>query len=216
MQFRILTSAVFAICLAVISVSIPMGSPTASATTIAPLTDVQMTDAATHIVRGEVTEVWTELDSQDLLWTRARLSVSQVLKGPDVDELIIDSLGGISADQIATVEGAARFSEGENVLVFLDTISEGRLTPVSMFRGKYTIRRAPGERKSYVRRWHGRLNSNYDARFLPHPPAKKRVYLDDLVDQVQARLDTGWDGKPIPGISNTRLETVNTKAWRRR
>ena len=34
--------------------------------------------------------------------------------------------------------------------------------------------------------------------------------LDDLLEQVQARLDAGWDGKAIPGISNDNLHEINT------
>ena len=34
--------------------------------------------------------------------------------------------------------------------------------------------------------------------------------LDDLLEQVQARLDAGWDGKAIPGISNDKLHEINT------
>ena len=33
--------------------------------------------------------------------------------------------------------------------------------------------------------------------------------MDDLIARIQDRLATGWDGKPIPGISAADLERVN-------
>ena len=56
----------------------------------------------------------------------------------------------------------------------------------------------------------------YDARFLPHPPASERVYLDDLRAQVDARLAVGWQGEEIPGADRVKLESVNTFERRHR
>jgi hypothetical protein len=58
--------------------------------------------------------------------------------------------------------------------------------------------------------WHPTNGRVFDARFLPHPAPERRVYLDDLVDRVQQRLDKGWDGKPITGISAVELKKINT------
>ncbi len=184
----------------------------AEATSLAELSIEQITDASTYIVTGTVTEVWTEVDDKDWVWTRARLAVDTVYKGPDApQELIIDTIGGVTPDGRTTiVHGAARFSEGEELVAFLDTIKHGeRLTPVGMFLGKYTVRRAAGEDRQHVMRWHGKALETFDARFLPTPAVESRVYLDDLLSQVESRLVVGWDGQPIAGISATKLETVN-------
>lgn len=192
--------------------SLAVAPPSAHATTLAELSVEQLTDASTWIARGTITEVWTEVDDRDRVWTRARLDVSRVLKGPSSpDELILDSLGGVHTDgRVTIVHAAARYSPEEEVIVFLDEIRHGtRLAPVGMFLGKYTIRRAPGDDRQHVQRWHGKTLEHYDGRFLPHPAAERRVYLDDLMSRVESRLDTGWDGQPIPGLSATELEKIN-------
>lgn len=182
----------------------------ASATTFAELTVEQFTDASTWIVEGEVVRVWTETDeARGYVWTKAQVKVDDVHKGPSVPRtIVVDSLGGTDQGITMTVPGQAVFSPGESVFLFLDQIGE-RIVPVSKFQGKLTIRRAPGERRSHAMRWHPSATEAFDHRFLPHPPAEQRVYLDTLRAQVQARLDVGWDGKPIPGLSRDRLEQIN-------
>lgn len=188
-------------------------TPSAQATSFAPLTIEQFTDASTYIVEGKVSEVWTELDPvHSVVWTRARVEITTTLKGPDSPTtLIVNSLGGVFGDFDFYVPGMAVFSVDEDVLLFLDTLSDGRLVPVSKFLGKYTIRRATGERAPYARTWHTSHGETFDARFLPHPDAKDRIYLEGLREQIQNRLELGWDGQPISGISNERLLQINPK-----
>lgn len=190
----------------------------ARASAVADLSDEQLTDAATWIVRGKVAATWTEVDpTTDHVWTLTELSVSRVFKGPGNPEtLIVHTLGGVYGDVDMQVLQAPRWSIGEDVVVFLDEISGGRLSTLGLYLGKYTVRRAPGDQYPHVLRFHGRPGERYDHRFLPNPPVGKRVYLDELIDRVETRLDAGWDGQPIPGVSRERLQKVNTLEWRRR
>ena len=190
--------------------------PEAQATSIAPITQDQMTDAATYIVRGKVVDVWTEVDERGMLWTRAGVEVSHTFKGPDSpDYLVVDSMGGTMGERRMVVPSAARYSEGEHVVLFLTEIDFGRkLTTVGMFLGKFDIRRAPGETRQHVMRWQTDA-PDYDGQFLPHPPAERREYLDDLVVQIEQRLATGWDGQLIPGMNAEELRAVNTPDRRR-
>lgn len=196
--------------------ALAIGSP-AHATSFAPMTIEQYTDASTYIVQGRVLEVWTELDAERLLvWTRARVAVDRTLKGPDGPrEIVVDSAGGAWGDYSVEVAGRAVFSVDEQVFLFLDQLADGRLVPVGKYLGKYTVRRAPGERESYVRTWHPTPGEVFDARFLPHPADDERVYLADLEQRVEARLAAGWDGQPIPGLAPERLQIINTPAFRR-
>lgn len=183
----------------------------ARATSFAELTLEQFTDASDYIVRGEVQSVWTEVDERGRVWTRARVKVSETLKGPDApEELIVDSMGGTHGAHFLDVPGQAVFSEHEELFVFLTRMENGRLVPVSKFQGKYTIRRAPDDTRQHVMRFHPREGVRFDARFLPHPPLERREYLDQVVERVQERLDHGWDGQPIPGLTEQRLQTINT------
>ncbi len=196
MTTRWLHQLTLAVALALPVAAVGLHAEPARATTIAPLSIEQLTDASDYVVRGDITEVWTEVDEDGRIWTRARMQVQHVYKGPD---------------------DPAVFSEYEEALVFLhQRPRDGRLVPVGKFVGKYTIRRAPGDTRQYARTWHPRAGIKYDARFLPHPAPENRLYLDDLEARIEARLDTGWDGKPIPGLSPERLEQINTRARRRR
>jgi len=54
----------------------------AHATSFAPMSIDQFTDAATYIVEGKVSSVWTNLDPKTgLVWTNARVSLTDVWKG---------------------------------------------------------------------------------------------------------------------------------------
>ncbi|MBW1881322.1 MAG: hypothetical protein JRI25_25300 [Deltaproteobacteria bacterium] len=200
-----------------LAIAIALAPANARATSLAPLSEAQLTDAATYIVQGTVTSVWSEVDDRGYIWTRAAVDVSRVYKGPDdPDFLVVEAMGGEIGERRMSVPSSARFSEGERTLMFLAEIDHGRkLTPVGMFLGKYTVRRAPGEVRDHVIRYN-RTTEQFDHRFLPHPPLEQRVYLDDLLEQVESRLDTGWDGKPIPGISPLKLEEINTPTRRLR
>ncbi|MEQ1565574.1 MAG: hypothetical protein ABMA64_08050 [Myxococcota bacterium] len=192
-----------------------VASAPAEATTFSPLTIEQYTDASAYIVEGTVLEVWTDLEADSgMVWTRARVAVSDTLKGPDRPvELVVSSPGGAFGDYEMHVPAAAVFSPQEEVFLFVAD-RDGRLTVVGSFQGKYSIRRAPGDSRSYVRTWHTSRNVPFDARFLPHPAPEDRLYLEDLRSQVRAQLDRPWDGAPIPGASQQYLEAINTPARR--
>jgi hypothetical protein len=188
----------------------------AHATTFAPLTVEQFTDASTWIVRGQVKELWTTLEDDGTVWTHARLNVTDVLKGERrTSSLVVSSLGGVNGENYTFMPGAAQFSVDEDVFLFLHRQGNGRLVPVSWSHGKYTIRRAPGERAFYARHFETQsAEERFDHRFLPHPPPEQRLYLNDLEDRVRGRLRTGWDGLDIPGMRRQQLEEANLPARR--
>ncbi len=183
----------------------------ANATSIAPLTVEQMTDASTYIVRGRIVRVWTEADADGQVWTHAEVAIAKVLKGPDEPaSLIVTSIGGTLGLQTTRVDGMARFSAEEDTLMFLDAIHGGRdLTPVGAFTGKFTIRRPPHEVRSIAVAYDVNPDTRYDARFLPVPPREQWLFADDLEAEVTAHLVTGWNGRPIPGVPLDELVRVN-------
>lgn len=206
--YRALTWGMFAASpLVAITASVP-----AHATTFAELSLEQMTDAANMVIRGTVLETWTEIDQYDRVWTKSRIRVSTVYKGADVGaEVVVDQLGGTHDGVTLDVPGRAWFSPEEEVIVFLNTHESGRVGVVQKYMGKYVVRRAPGETRQYVRTWSQAQDSGvaYDGRFLPHPLPEHRVYADDLVARIQARVEAGWDGQPIAGVPVETLRTIN-------
>ncbi|MCB9679924.1 MAG: hypothetical protein H6733_00505 [Alphaproteobacteria bacterium] len=209
--------ALLAVLLGVPAVVVP--TEQACATTFAPMSTEQFVDASTYVVRGTVKAVWTELVDGKYVWTRARVEVAHVFKGPDTPtELVVDSLGGVHGDVELDVSLAAQFSVGEEAIFFLTNSGKDlqRLVPVSKFLGVRILRRAPGDTRLYATTFTTDRLEKFDANFIPAPPASERHYMDDLVQSIEDRLDVGWDGQPIPGLSADRLAQINTPAWRRR
>jgi len=182
----------------------------ASATSMVQLTTNQLIDASESIVRGTVVEVWTELDEQGAVWTRAQVDVTEVLKGDaGQSAVIVDQRGGTYGGLSVDVGGAARFSVGEDVLLFLETLGAGHTVPVGWMQGKYTIQMDPYLRALTVRRFALPFRVAYDARFLPPVSDAQRVTLTDLEQQVHDRVEAGWDGSPVPGVSMDHLRQIN-------
>jgi hypothetical protein len=195
----------------VAALSVAIVAP-AHATTVAPLTLDQMTDASDLVVRGTVDSTWVDEDEKGFIWTRALVRIDETMKGAaDVgDYVTVESAGGTFGDRFADVSGAARYSVGEEAVLFLsDKPAKSVYGTVGMSLGKYTIRPAPLDGTPLVVRFAPSYSKPYDARFIPVPPADKRVTLDTMERLVRARVDLGWDGQPIPGISAERLRTIN-------
>ena len=197
---------------AALAAGLSAASP-AGATTVAELTNNQLVDASELIVRGTVTEIWTELDADGKVWTRAQVAISDVLKGDHATRaVVVDQLGGTFGGTTTTMPGAVRFSVDEDVVLFLETLGSGHMVPVGLTQGKFTVRMDPYSRSSIVQRFTLPLQQEYDHRFLPLPSADGRVALADLESQVSHRVAEGWDGQPIPGASMERLARINETA----
>ena len=187
-------------------------STASQATTMVKLHTNQMVDASDTIVRGTITEVWTEEDAKGIVWTRAQLEVSEVYKGDKTQNAyVIDQMGGQFGGNTTTVAGRAQFSPGEEGVFFLEQFRSGRITTVGLSQGKFTLRLDPYSRELIVQRYASGTATGYDHRFIPLPAEKDRVFLVDLVDSIEKRVSAGWDGQPIPGASQERLERINRK-----
>lgn len=185
-------------------------SSTASATTLVELTQDQLIDASDMIVRGTVTEVWTEQDAETgYVWTHAQVEVERVLKGDASTELlVIEQPGGTWANMTTVVSSVARFSAGEEGIFFVEQ-KAARIMPVGMLQGKFNVIMDPYSRDFIVRRFALPEGRDFDHRFIPLPPEADRVSLVDFEDRIIQGVADGWDGQPIPGVSNDKLRTIN-------
>lgn len=184
----------------------------ASATTLAPLSVEQMTDAADLVVRGRVVTVWGEFDENRRPVTRSEVLISEAFKGVAEagDYVTVDTFGGVIDGRVYDMEAVPRFSEGEDVFLFLGAIrGETAWGTIGMALGKFTVKQNPADGSDMVVRFAVPYAQNYDARFIPNPPAPSRVSLSSFQDRVATRVRSGWDGTPIPGISAQRLEAIN-------
>jgi len=187
-------------------------STPAMATTMIELTTNQMVDLSNAIVRGVVTEIWTEEDDNGVVWTRAQIEVSQTLKGDTNKSVyIVDQIGGTFGGSVTKVGGTARFSPGEEGIFFLETIGNGRTITVGLSQGKFTARMDPYSQELIAQRFAPPPRQKYDHRFIPLPKEENRLLLSDLIDQIENRVEQGWDGKPITGASMKRLQKINAR-----
>ena len=187
-------------------------SASVTASTVVVLSTDQMVDASDAVVHGTITEVWTEEDANGLVWTRAQIEVDRVLKGNKTkDAYVVDQMGGTFGGNQTTVPGRTRFSRGEEGVFFLEQLGSGKFSTVGMSQGKLTVRLDPYSREKIVQSFNLAPARAYDHRFIPLPSAAERRFLNDFVDDIEARVQAGWDGQPIPGTSNERLERINRK-----
>lgn len=185
----------------------------AQATSLAPLSVDQMTDASDLIVRGTVERTWSDIDmSSGHIVSYADIRVTHGVKGAVTagDFLTVETPGGVIDGDVALVDAAARYAEGEDVFLFL---AEKRLGTsygtVGMFLGKFTVKLDPQDGQPMIVRFTVPWDQRFDARFVPNPPVAERVSVTSFEQRVQARVAAGWDGTPIPGMSPVKLRQIN-------
>lgn len=168
------------------ALAVPAFAPRdAAATTFMQTTLEQRVDIADIIVRGTVTEVWTERDDQGVIWTRAQVVVDHVLKGdPDIETVIVDQIGGEWAGLHMAMPGASRYSAGEELVVMIDELDSGIMAPVGMFQGKYTVKMDPRTRQKIALRFQVDNHREFDHRFIPLPPEPNTVAVTDLESRI--------------------------------
>ncbi len=184
-------------------------APPAAATTAVAYSLQQQVDAAELIVRGVVLDVWTEIDGNGHVWTKAMVEVSEALKGGERQTVILSDPGGVHGSTRMHVGGSTPFSVGEDVVVFGSVRGQDRVQLVGLSQGKFTVRFDPATRREVVQRWAPPAGLPYDHRFIPPPKDGEQLFLDDLLADIRARLAEGWDGQPIPGVPTERLYRVN-------
>lgn len=184
-------------------------APAANASTT-QLAVPQLVDASDYVVRGTVSAMWVDEDDRGRHWTRVQLDVDAVYKGPaETDALQIDVLGGFLGAEGTLALDVPRFDEGEEVFLFAELLESGLLVPTNLQQGKHTVRIDPDNGREMLVRYNPPAERAYDHRFIPHPEPADRLYLDDLAQQVQARVELGWDGASIPGKSLDRLREMH-------
>jgi hypothetical protein len=96
---------------------------------------------ARAIITAKVLKSASRLDSSSgEVYTYTTLKVRKILKGDlPYQEVVIKEEGGATPDLQTTVPGSPTFTAGEEVLLYLDTRSDGSLRVHQMFLGKFSI-----------------------------------------------------------------------------
>ena len=183
----------------------------AQATSMVELTIDQLIDASEEIVKGTVVATWTERDpTTKMLWTHAQIEIEKSFRGHENEIIIIEQPGGSWGTADTIVEGVARFSEGESGYFFIEYLASERYVPVGMFQGKFNVLMDPYAQKDIVHRFALHPSQNFDHRFIPLPPKEDRITTTFFEEQIWNGIENGWDGKPIPGVSSTKLQEINS------
>jgi hypothetical protein len=198
------------ILLPAIALLLTFSGSAAQATTLTELSVEQMTDASDLVVRGTVTQVFTELDDRGNVWTRAQVEVSEVLKGDaETRAVLVDQMGGVHGNSYSVIRWSPRFSKGEEAVFFLETLRSGKTSIVGWYQGKFTLRMDPDVGEHMLVRFTNTQDRPYDHRFIPHPPVENRIYLSDFKTRVRNQVTLGWDGRAIPGADPAKLRQIN-------
>lgn len=93
------------------------------------------------IITGRVLAAWSDwTPDRSAVVTDVEIELDEVWKGiPLSDRIVVRTLGGTVDGVTLEVDGAARFVNGEEVLLFLDEQADGSLTPWGMRFGKYSV-----------------------------------------------------------------------------
>ncbi len=137
--------------------------PNARATTvIAPDFD-QMVGSSDYIVRAvvkSVTSDWRENPAkpgQRYIGTFVELEVKEVIKGAPPSPLVLDLVGGRVGDQELTIEGAPKFTVGQENILFVKGNGRQIIPLVGMMHGYYPVRRDKRTGQDQVMHSNGKL-----------------------------------------------------------
>ena len=132
----------------------------ANATIVVPLSVEDMTTRSAIVVRGKVLASrpsWNADKSR--IYTRTEVEVLEgyAQKGENAAKIFVRTLGGVVGDVGMNVSGAARFHQGEEVVLFLrkSPVAATDYQVVGMAQGKYRVRREDKGRVLAVPDTHG-------------------------------------------------------------
>lgn len=127
----------------------------AHASIVLKLSDQQLARGATSIVHGKVVKKSSKWDkAHKRIYTYVTLSVLTMVKGKaSQQEVVVRQLGGEAGSYGMRVPGTARFSLGEEVLVFLKKKATLRQPMVmGMAWGKFRVMRDPRTKERLIER----------------------------------------------------------------
>jgi hypothetical protein len=122
------------------------GLPTA-ATTMLRIELSELAQTADTVVHGTVRRMESRWSGdRTRIVTDVEIQVSETLKGQAGSTVVVIQPGGRVGDIGQVVHGLASFTEGEEVVVFLERRGASAFRVTGMAQGKYQVRRSADER----------------------------------------------------------------------
>jgi hypothetical protein len=166
---------------------------TTRATTVVIPSDDDMIIGARLIIKANVISIETGFDHESgSVFRYVTLRVREVLKGQLSERrIVIKEEGGQFGEFRTVIFGAAEFTAGERVIVYLDTRADGSLRVHHMFLGKFSIVTDSLTGTEMVVR-----AAPYGVSALqsaPNEPATERMELNAYEEMIRNRLDANLD-----------------------
>jgi hypothetical protein len=166
----------------------------ASATTVLPISEEELTKRATVIAMGVVEDVRSEYATDgSTIYTYIDVKVSRTLKGDVPDgTLKLRQLGGTVGDETVLLAGAPDYMIGEEFLIFAGPfIRTDYFGVLGIFYGRYDIGTDPSTGRKTV---NGPSFSatHFDPQTheeLPRIDRPDPVYLDDFISEIRSYLN---------------------------
>lgn len=119
-------------------------STTASATLLPRLDLPDLVHSSKLIVQGRVLRHWSDWDkTHRYIWTHYTLEIQGTLKGNAPTSITISEPGGTATGTTMKMIGAPEYSDGEEVIVFLERTPIGYWRCHGWNQGKYTVMHSP-------------------------------------------------------------------------
>lgn len=129
----------------IVLVALALLGPSALATVVIAESIEQMTRASPLVVRATAQQSMTAFDQGERkIWTWTELSVTETLKGQAPSTLLVKQPGGEVGGLGQFVAGVARFTPGEDCVLFLE--------PATDERGVYVVRGLSAGKVSFASR----------------------------------------------------------------
>jgi hypothetical protein len=127
--------------LVALTLVLALSPPPARATTVVPVSDVELVQNASAIVVARVLSIDSHWDrTARQVFTDVRIAVDEVLLGNVAARSVtVRVTGGRVGGLDVWVEGNPEFRRGETVLLFLQVGRDGRLRVAHLYQGKFSV-----------------------------------------------------------------------------
>ena len=112
----------------------------------------EMADASEFVIHGTVSRNWSDWDAaRQFIWTHYEIQITDTLKGPALNQIVISEPGGEVGDMGMSIAGAPRYGVGEEVVLFVARTATGLLRTCGGGQGRFRVVRTEGASLKVVR-----------------------------------------------------------------
>ena len=141
------------VIVAAMTAILAIGCADVSASRVVHMSARQMADNSVLVVTGRVSGVesyWNEKNTK--IFTKTTITIDETFKGDRRARIELIQLGGIVGNIKVNVEGALKWTEDEEVLLFLEPYDAGTYQVSGLSQGKFLVERDPDTGERYVSR----------------------------------------------------------------